>query len=381
MAMADSGRVLYAQAPTKPTGVRIVPWGDSTTAADTGRYPATSWGTRDFWAWGHVISGGAYQYIQNGGLAGDDTGEALPRFATDVAAYSPTVVPIAFGINDAVSGLSLATFQTNIRAMVGLVRSIKAAPWLCTVSGNTNTGAIQQRIASYNAWLRIYAAAEGIPLLDIASVMTNPADGKIPTAYDLDGTHQNAAGAKAIGQKIADLVTRTLPVWTPPLPVSNTTDSQNLLTNALFLNGTTTPTGWLNTLGTPSIISGDTAIKGNWARLTDNGVATSNLRFNANTGISAGDVLRFCGRYRQVQGTSVGTTSLYLMMFATANRQALVLGAQAQDIDGAFCLDVVAPTGITSWQVQMARTCTTAGNGYSQIAQIGVYNLTTLGLA
>jgi hypothetical protein len=68
------------------------------------------------------------------------------------------------------------------------------------------------------------------------------------------------------------------------------------------------------------------------------------------------------------------------MMFAPTNRQALILGAQAQDLDGAFCLDVVAPAGITSWQVQMARTCTTAGTGYSQIAQIGVYNLTTLGL-
>jgi lysophospholipase L1-like esterase len=379
--VVDSGRTFYGGATPRPSGVRLVPWGDSTTAADTGRYPGTSWGTRDFWAWGHVLSGGAYQYIQNAGLAGDDSGEALPRFATDIAPYNPTVVPIAFGINDAVSGLSLATFKANIQQMVALVRGIKAAPWLCTVSGNVNTGAIQQRIALYNLWLRAYAAAEGIPLLDIAAVMTDPATGTIPTAYNLDGTHQNAAGAKALGQQVAALVTRTLPVWSPPLPVSNTADSQNLLTNALFLNSASgVPTGWLNTLGTPSIITGDTAIKGNWARLTDNGVATSNLRFNANTGIAAGDVLRFVGRYRQVQGTSVATSSLYLMLFATANRQALILGAQAQDIDGAFCLDVVAPAGITSWQVQMARTCTTAGTGYSQIAQIGVYNLTTLGL-
>jgi lysophospholipase L1-like esterase len=379
--VADSGRTFYGGATPRPNGVRLVPWGDSTTAADTGRYPGTSWGTRDFWAWGHVLSGGAYQYIQNAGLAGDDSGEALPRFATDIAPYNPTVVPIAFGINDAVSGLSLATFKANIQQMVALVRGIKAAPWLCTVSGNVNTGAIQQRIALYNLWLRAYAAAEGIPLLDIAAVMTDPATGTIPTAYNLDGTHQNAAGAKALGQQVAALVTRTLPVWSPPLPVSNTADSQNLLTNALFLNSASgVPTGWLNTLGTPSIITGDTAIKGNWARLTDNGVATSNLRFNANTGIAAGDVLRFVGRYRQVQGTSVATSSLYLMLFATANRQVLVLGAQAQDVDGAFCVDVVAPTGFTSWQVQLARVCTTAGTGYSQIAQVGVYNLTTLGL-
>jgi lysophospholipase L1-like esterase len=379
--MTDSGRAFYGLVPSRPTGVRVVPWGDSTTAADTGRYPATSWGTRDFWAWGHVLSGGAFRYIQNAGLAGDDSGEALPRFATDVAAYAPNVVPIAFGINDAVSGLSLATFKANIQQMVALVRGIKATPWLCTVSGNLNSGVIQQRIAQYNLWLRTYAAAEGIPLLDIAAVMTDPATGTIPTAYNLDGTHQNAAGAKALGQQVAALVTRSLPVWSPPLPVSNTADSQNLLTNALFLTNTAgVPTGWLNTLGTPSIITGDTAIKGNWARLTDNGVATSNLRFNSVTGIAAGDVIRFCGRYRQVQGTSVATSSLYLMLFAPTNRQALVLGAQAQDIDGAFTFDVVAPTGFTSWQVQLARTCTTAGTGYSQIAQMGVYNLTTLGL-
>lgn len=363
------------------SGVRMVPWGDSTTAADSARFPSPSWGQRDFWAWAHVLSGGAFQYVQNGGVAGDDTSEALVRFQSDVAAYSPNIVPIVFGINDAVSAMPLATFSANIREMVRLVRSIGATPWLATVSGNVNTGGVQQRIATYNLWIRQYAAAEGLALLDIASVMTNPADGKIPAAYDLDGTHQNAGGAKAIGQKIATMVADLLPKWTPPLPVSGSADSLNLVANGLFLSGAATPTSWANTAGTPSIITGDTAIKGNWARLTDNGVATSNIRFNSAAGIAAGNLMRFVGRFRQVQGTSTTTTALFFTMFGTTTPLVRILKDVGQDVDGAFCVDVVAPAAITSWQVQMARTCTVAGNGYSQLAQVGVYNLTALGLA
>jgi len=370
-----------ARATSTRGGVRLVPWGDSTTSADTTRYPAPSWGQRDFWAWGHVLSGGAFQYVTNGGTGGDDTSEGLTRFQADVAAYAPNVVPIAFGINDAVTGFTLATYSANITEMVRLVRSIGALPWLCTVSGNVSTGVVQQRIATYNAWLRQYAAQQGIPLLDIADVMTDPATGKIPTAYDLDGTHQNSAGAKAIGQKVAALAAANLTKWSPPLPVSNTTDSLNLVPNGLFLNGTTVPTGWVNTGGTPTIVTGDTAIKGNWARLADVAAGSTNIRLNATTGIAAGDRLRFVGRYRISQGTSVVSTKLYFVTYGTTTRQVIILDGVAQDVDGAFSVDVVAPSGSITWQVQMARTVTTAGTGYGQIAQIGVYNLTALGIA
>ena len=364
-------------------GVRLVPWGDSTSAASTSRHPATSWGNRDFWAWGHVLSGGAYQYVQNGAVAGDDTSEALPRFDANVAAWEPTIVPIQFGINDAVTGLSLATYAANIESMVGLVRGIGAAPWLCTVSGNFNTGPIQQRIATYNQWLAQFAAAEGIPLINTAKVMTDPATGKIPTAYDLDGTHQNEAGAKAIGRLIADAAKAHLPPWTPPLPVSNTTDSLNAVTNGLFLTSTSgVPTGWANTGGIPTITPGAVGDVGNWARLTDNGVAVSNIRCDFSpSGFAPGDRVRFVGRVRQVSGTSVARTILYLMMFASpTHRQVKVLGDLTIDAEGAFCIDAVCPPGLYGMQVQLARNCTTAGNGYTEISQVGVYNLTTLGI-
>jgi lysophospholipase L1-like esterase len=363
-------------------GVRVVPFGDSTVIANSDNTPV--WGNRDLFAWAHLLSKGTFRYVRNAGVGGDDAGEALARFDTAVAPYNPDVVPIVLGINDAVSGRTLAAYAADMRAIVAKVRAINALPVLFTVAPNLNTGGIQQRIADENDWLRVYSSENGIPLVDTNAPLTDPATGSYLTAYDLDGTHQNAAGAKVMGQAFVDALPGIgLRLWTPPLAVSNTADAKNIVTNGLFLtNSAGLGTGWSKTGGTASIVAGSSLVKGNWQRLTDAAVEAANIRQNIVLAPNvAGDVLEFSGRVRTVEGTSTATWSLFLNLFATPTLVTYVANVQTEDLaDGAFTLRVTIPASSTSLQVQLARTVTVPGTGYSEMAQITVRNLTQRGV-
>lgn len=356
-------------------GARVVPIGDSTVIANS---DSKTWGSRDVFGWAHVQSGAAWRYVANAGVAGDTSTMALARFDSAVAANSPDVVPIVVGINDAVGGVALSTYATNIKAFVAKCRQISALPVLFTVAPNLNTGTAQQLIADYNDWLRQYTSQQGIPLVDTNSLLTDPSDGTYLSAYDLDGTHQNEAGAKAMGALFNTAIARFVQPWSPPMAVSNTSDANNIVTNGLFLTNTGgLGTGWANTSGTASIVSGSDPVKGNWQRLTDNGVATANIRQNIVLGtVEVGDVLEFSGRVVTVQGTSTATWSLFLNCVGSTNGVTYIANANAQDVDGAFTTRATVGSGTTSLQVQLARVCTSGGNGYTQISQVTVRNLT-----
>lgn len=373
--------VIEATRPSlQPTGVRVLGFGDSTVVANSSNSP--TWGTRDWIGWAHLLSGGAFRYVRNAGVGGDDAAEALLRFDTDVAPYTPEVVFIMLGINDAVSARSLADYAADMREIVSRCQKLGARPWLFTVAPNLNTGGTQQRIARYNAWLRQYASEQGIVLIDTNALLTDPADGTYLTAYDLDGTHQNEAGAKAMGQLVANAVADNLPKWSPPLATSNTADEQNLITNGLFLtNSSGLGTSWSRTGGTVSITAGADPVKGNWQRLTDVAVETANVRQNIVMGtVVAGNVIEFSGRIRTVQGTSTATWSLFWNCVGGTDGVLYVANLRTLDVDGQFTARITVPAGTTSLQVQLSRTCTVIGTGYSEISQVTAKNLTALGV-
>lgn len=366
--------------PSGSHGVRVVGFGDSTVISNSSNSP--TWGTRDFIGWAHLLSGGAFRYVRNAGLGGDDTTEMLTRFDTDVTPYTPDVVFVVAGINDAVTGFTVAQYAAGIRAIVAKCRSINALPWLFTVAPNLTAGAVQQRIAQYNAWLRQYASEQGIVLIDTNSVLTDPATGSYLTAYNLDGTHQNEAGGKAMGQLVADAIAANLPKWSPPLATSNTADEQNLISGGLFLANTGgLGTGWTRTGGTVSITTGAAPVKGNWQRLTDVAVETSNVRQNIVIGtVVPGNIIEFSGRVRTVQGTSTATWSLFWNCVGGADGILYVANVRTLDVDGQFTARITVPSGTTSLQVQLARACTVVGTGYSEIAQVTAKNLSVLGV-
>jgi lysophospholipase L1-like esterase len=192
---------------------------------------AVSWPM--FAAW---YAGGKIRHVRNLAISGEAAGQGLARFDADVPQWAPDVVHLGYGVNDSSQGGGTIAYQNNIRALVAKVRGIGAMPVLETITPVTGAGPQQRTyIATWNQWLQRYAMAEGIPIVDFASLLIDPATGNLGTqAASGDGTHPGTAGYALMGQHYAAVIGPLL----KPRPLStakSNTDPTNLIANGMFL--------------------------------------------------------------------------------------------------------------------------------------------------
>jgi lysophospholipase L1-like esterase len=152
--------------------------------------------------WGH--RGGEFfpgkPYV-NRGISGQTSSQVLVRFRQDVVSLKPKVVMINVGVNDIAGNagyISPAAMEDNYMSMVDLARangirvvlsSITPAKELPWVKGLDPRPAIRE----VNAWMKDYAAKNGIVYLDYFSALAD-AEGGFKDGLSLEGVHPNAAG-------------------------------------------------------------------------------------------------------------------------------------------------------------------------------------------
>lgn len=312
--------------------------------------------------------------LRNAGVSGNRSDEMLARFDSDVVPYAPSVVTILAGSNDISQNRTLASFQANIRGIVARTLAIGAVPVLVTILPRTPSATYGQRVSQWNAWLKSYALTKGFALLDFNTLMTNPADGAL--LYDSgDGLHPTQAGYKVMGDYAATILKPLLREWTPVLPVSNV-DPNNLLANALLLTDTTPTDGradGYSTYGsgaTYTLEAGVSPVLGNWQKWV-NTVAGGGITKSVTTGWAVGDRIAFTGRF----DTDGATYIAQMLATGTTNYVRAVGSITTAVRDGAFYGELVVPTGTTALEIRF-----TGGVGNHKVAQLGMYNLTALGL-
>lgn len=218
-----------------------------------------------------IISGQRLQYVYNAGIPGNTTASMLARFDSDVTPYAPAVVTLLCGTND-LSSRSLSAWSADVAAIVAKVREIGAVPVLATLPP-TNTTDYKTAVATFNGWLRRYAATEGLTLLDFYGVLADPTTSDYRAAYLNDGTHPNPAGTLAMGQLAATVLGPLLPNNAPQLCVSDA-DPLSSIYRGCFGGYTDSvmPTGWVDNASTPagSVLSytTDPAVPGQLLTLT-----------------------------------------------------------------------------------------------------------------
>ena len=382
-------------------GARTVFLGDSITSANASDTVNYQWGM-SFPTIATYKSLGKIQRVANAGVSGNTTAQMLARFTTDVTAYAPSLVVITAGTNDwnDATATSLATYQSGIAALVAACRGIGAAPVLCTVPPNIISSARRARTTLGNAWLRQYAQQQGIPLVDFYNLLVDPATGGYLSAYNNDGTHPNNPGYVAMGE----LVASTLATWNTPvvslLPQENA-DPNNLVLNGLNLTTTGSgtslmPTSWSvqssahPTGVTGSLVTGDSSIKGNWWQVAAVGATSTNNEFQTVSGIIGGHVYAHVGRFKAtgMRAADSGSGSQWLIGAAfnstlnVAGYDWRVAASHSYDVsEGVYYHVMTAPSDATTLLVRRQLLNTTSGNGTLQVAQVGVYDLTALGLS
>lgn len=148
--------------------------------------------------------------IVNRGIGAQTSAQMLLRFRADVVALRPAVVHILAGTNDVAGNngpIRPRDFQNNMESMVEIAR----ANGIRVVIGSIPPAAAfswqpamrpAPRIAALNAWLRDYAARNGLVYVDYHAALRGP-EGELRAALGNDGVHPNRDGY-AVMRRLAE---------------------------------------------------------------------------------------------------------------------------------------------------------------------------------
>lgn len=380
-----AGASLSATFVTPQRGMLTVVIGDS---IDIGSDDATYLANSGSWfSRACVASGQKMRFLRNAGVAGNTTAQCLARFDADVTAHDPAVAVIGGGVtNDQGNGVSTATTRANIVAMVAAARVAGIRPVLrnCPPVDTAGTGAFnttalrRAAVDAHNAWLALYAASEGIPLIDIHRPLVDPATGGYKSGYTSDSVHPTAAATAIVASDVASHLPAMF-IGEPYLPRS-IADGANILTNGVFTgdsNADGVANNWTGVgggLSAKSLIAGTGDVVGNWQQGTCSG-SLGYFEQVKSTGYAVGDRIAFMGRVTKDAGVAVAVK----VNFQSASASFFPIKDWTEAItNGMFYMEAVVPTGTTGLQVQI--TANTAAGSF-QFAQLAVVNLTTLGIA
>jgi lysophospholipase L1-like esterase len=279
------------------------------------------------------------------------------------------------GTNDAGNSIEFGQTKQAFNRIFDTLVAAGIEPILCTLT--PRSGAIAyQRI---NSFLRYTAMTRGWKLIDfaIAPTLAHNNDGTWLSGLSDDAVHPNEAGAKAMGQVVADtfnewgILGRGLP-W-----ITNANaDGLNLVstTNSLLITDTNadgTPDGWTLTGAgaTSALAASATPGLGNRMTVTRASASTTQLSTSFN---STGDNLYVATM--RCESTVAGTTpSVQFGAMATASRRYTF--TTGVDVPAGSVL-----TGLvyhpTTYSTQSGVTISAGDGTVARITQPTIYNLT-----
>ncbi len=335
------------------------------------------------------LSGGRLQMVRNAGISGHSTTQMVARFATDVAAYSPDLVIIFGGTNDTLDGSNKpTTTASNIKSMVASTLALGALPVLCTIPprgiyGNAIDATVRLKTMTINHWIRRYAAQQGLPMIDFYALLTDPS-GTYLSGYTGDGVHPTPVVQRPRGKPAwMEISSRVaLPHAHLYIPYDDG-DPTSLLNNCLLQSASGgVPTGWTSYGATTANLTQTTAAKtgfnGNaWTTTrTDN-----NVRYayrSTSSGYSIGDQIATVFKCQIESADASNAIHTFRIKTNGSVPDSPVQVSLTVDTAGVYVYytEFTVPTGTTSIEFQMNNS----GNAATTIGQIGLFNLTTLGV-
>lgn len=379
-----AGLVLRAKMPRQRNHATAV-IGDSIDAGgDDSTGPNPYW-SGSIWSRLALFTDQRFHLSRNVGVGGNTTAQMLARFQTHVAAFKPGVVVIGGGRNDISGGVNPETTKANIQALVDAAMTAGIVPVLHTVppldtppgGGQFSTLALARAATiAHNDWLRAYAAASGIALIDLWKFWANPATGGYKATFSDDGVHPSTAATSFfVNAQALELPPQF--AGSAPLPMSNT-DPTNLMPNALATtdaNADNIPDLWYFPQPTKMTYPTGTVGKVPTVTTTDTSQSTFYSPATAAGAIATGDVIAFSGRLTKTAGVRA---TLQMINQDTYQSVATPFANLTDATSGnVFYIEYVVGAGVT--RLAAAITATNAV-GSVGVGQLSIKNLTALGL-
>ena len=320
-------------------------------------------------------------WYRNAGIPGNRTSQCLARIQTDVIDHAPGVCIIGGGVsNDIVAAdYDPAASRANLAAMADILEANEIVPVLRlttpadNLAGFPTLAARRAAIVAHNVWATQWAQTRGLRVLDYWTPLAND-DGGYITGYTDDGTHPNMAGVAAASTYLA----ANLPVMFEGKPfLVQHVGAPDLLNGVGLFTGTPVngiAGGWGGYGGdSTTAVEADTAIPGNWQTISG---GTEGLKViesgNVTTGYAEGDLIMFSCRVQKLAAINSGIR-LRLMNDNTQLTE-INLTAGQRILSGVVTGFAVVPANTTGIMVQVSAL----PGAEIKVAQVGVFNLTTL---
>jgi lysophospholipase L1-like esterase len=323
------------------------------------------------------------EHVVNAGVGGNTIVQMASRLDVDIIAKKPHICFVMVdGVNSLGAGLTVAQM---IPYHVDIFNRLTSNGIMPIAISATPTGRadFNLEITKLNILISDICNQKGILFVDVWKTVVDEATGLFQAALTGDGLHPNAAGKRLFADTVYTKVNACIPTIEAPLITSNVDDT-NLLTNGMFLvdtNSDGVPYGWTadSTTEVTYSIEADANIPGNWVKIVKTSTATKMFYQNITTGINPGDTINISGRFKTANAESTGMKYSFDVSITTpAGVQRPVSDWIVDITDGVFSKNFVVPTGATGF---MFVVVVKSGAGTLQIGQVGVRNLTALGLA
>lgn len=326
----------------------------------------------------------------------------LPRVvAADVL---PGFCAIMCGANDA---YSMATFRTEYGAILDGLLAANIIPIICALVPN-NTSGNHIKIHAYNTWLARECGRRGLVFVNWTGAIVDPTTaGSWNSGNSADGTHPNTTGAQLMADVFADTMESYFAagVTVDPylancnldpstLQLANSDPRNCLMRTDTGSNGSADGWAIVNNGSAASVLSienpSSSDTLGKWQRLTraDNDGSNSSRLWTPvpYTGLTAGDLV-FCGfRIKSVieSASPAGTLGAWDLHdgatgpLGTDPRRSFMGSGWAKDIPATTLYqEVVARSGVSNAYLIFDFA---SGEGYFQVGQFTLRNLTALGI-
>lgn len=377
----------------KLRGNGFVALGDSiSTASDQGSGGAGFGGS-----WPNMVcalSTQRFNFMGNGGVAGDNSTQILARVPA-VIALGPQVVTVLAGTNDLSQGVDFSVWSANIDAIATQLRAAGIRVVLCTIPPRDVTTYLATQL-TWNRWLTDYARDHGHDLIDFFGLLVEPTTGVWKTGYDSGlPPHPSQLAHLAMAQLVISQV--AVAAYSPIQAQLTSGDTANLINNPMLTGTDNAPQYW--------VISGSTSADYTEGAVTDSdfigrawevaytsvaatGVFRQLKSFNLTTGFAVGDTMLMCAKLKVVSSSGNTPSSSSGLKFqaicqgATPNTFNPVSSIGIQAPAGLHWFKFVVPAGTTILQLSTIVGFLPVGANFTaHVGQFGLFNLTAMGLA
>lgn len=387
--ISTAGLAKFAERLRRPLRSTICGIGDSLTSAEPQTGGAITGTLGSFAGVLSVQSHSRVRYAGAFGHGGYSLGQIRDEMLPLVLAQSPLpgACIVGGGTNDVTGwggAWSVASRAAIVQDIVGQLLAAGIVPIMVAIPPRSD--AYTTNVLAWNAWVRRYAAQNGLAVIDVYNAVAG-SDGAFISGMTSDGTHMTGAGyVAAINKAISDGVVDLFPGGTTHVTSRSSADTVTQLWNSGGVNlglftadsnsdGIANGFSASGSFTSTSIVTPDPsdALSGNWQRLTraTGSTGESSLVATVSSGWTTGDRLAFSARVR-TSGTATATYSVY------AAGAGGIVGWNANSIDGTIYAEATAG-GYCQIVIAIGAT-TGSGSATLNVGEVTLTNLTTNGI-